>query len=373
MKKNSWILFFIVFQFTFVSKEIFGQQEKYPFQVSTQFNDSLRGDNTLRIVFWNVENLFDVVDDSTTNDQAFTPDGENHWNYYRFKEKIKNLSKTLLSTGGWEPTDFIGLCEIENRDVLEALTKFSPLKNLGYEIIHENSNDARGIDVAAIYRSEKFNLINYEYIRLKFPFDPQGRTRDILHAQGILPNADTLHIFVNHWPSRYGGQFETDPKRQYAAKIIREKVDEIVKANQNASIVIMGDFNDHPDDKSMKEVLNAKLSDENLAPNDLYNLMAPMQYKFGTHSFEGKWGVLDQFVVTSALYQGRGLSKVAEAKIYDAAWLIKLNAQGNTTANRTYQGPQYLGGYADHLPILLDIDLKKKSPIKQDYLLNKNQ
>jgi Endonuclease/Exonuclease/phosphatase family len=365
MKISKFFFVSIILKSFFGFTVAFAQQEKYPFQASTQFNDSMRGTDKFRLVFWNVENLFDVIDDPLTNDQAFTPEGENHWTFYRFKEKIKNLSKTLISTGGWDPTDFIGLCEIENREVLEALIEFSPLKNAGYQIIHENSNDARGIDVAAIYRTEKFNLLFYNYIRIVFPFDPDGRTRDILYVQGVLPNADTLHLFINHWPSRYGGQFETDPKRQYAAKVVREKVDELLSKNINASIVIMGDFNDHPDDISMKEVLNAKLTYEELAKNDLYNLMAPMQFKFGTHSFEGKWGVLDQFVVTSALYQGRGLSKIVEAKIYDAPWLIKLNAQGNTTANRMYQGPQYLGGYADHLPILLDINLEP-SAIKND-------
>lgn len=366
MCKNNLLFGFILFYFIFSFKITFAQPENYPFQISTTFNDSIRGDHTFRIVFWNVENLFDTKDDPITADEAFTPDGENHWTMFRFKEKIKNLSKTLLSTGGWEPTDFIGLCEIENREVLEALVNFTPLKDKEYQIIHEDSNDPRGIDVAAMYRPQKFNLINYEYIRLKFPFSPEGRTRDILYARGILPNNDTLHIFVNHFPSRYGGQFETDPKRQYAAKILREMADSLMAINSNASILVMGDFNDHPDDKSMKEVLGAKLTQQGLAKNDLYNLMAPMQYKFGTHSFEGKWGVLDQFIVSSALFEGTGRSKIREAKIYDAPWLIKLNAQGNTTSNRMYQGPQYLGGYADHLPILLDIDLKKNDPIKKD-------
>ena len=351
------VLLYIIGCFT-----AFAQDPHYRYSLG--FDDTPRGDDRFRIAFYNVENLFDPFNDSLTNDDEFTPEGGNRYTFDRYKKKTKNLAKTMISIGGWEPVEIIGLCEVENEWVLKGLTVFSPLRNANYQIIHQDSPDWRGIDVAAIYRPDKFHLNYYEYIPVRFPESPEKRTRDILYIQGTLPNQDTLHLFINHWPSRYGGQFVTAPMREHVGRILRKRVDELYEKFDQPLVVLMGDFNDEPDDISLTEGLGAKPTAEEAAPDGLVNLMYSIKYKFGSHSFAGEWGVLDQFIVSYPLINGAQATRVAteSGMIFDAPWLLKSNAAGNSVTNRTYQGPAYKGGYSDHLPIYLDLKLQEKSP-----------
>ena len=203
------------------------QTSLFPWQqdylASKSFDPSPRKNERIRLVFYNVENLFDYFDDPDTRDEEFLPEGKRHWTKRRYEDKLQKIAKTIIATGGWEPPALVGLCEIENRYVLEGLTSFTPLKPIGYEIVHQDSPDKRGIDVALFYRPEKFQLIDYTYHPVNFPFEPESRTRDILHAVGILPGQDTLHLFVNHWPSKYGGALETIPKRHGCSKAFKNK------------------------------------------------------------------------------------------------------------------------------------------------------
>jgi len=324
------------------------------------FDELDRGDHVFRIGFYNLENFFDLEDDSLTRDEEFTPEGANRYTYSRYDKKKNGLARTILALGGWRPVELMGLCEVESRWVLDGLTAFSPLKNAGYEIIHRDSPDRRGIDVSCIYQPDRFEPILYKYYRVKFPFDPDRTTRDLLYVKGRIPNGDTLHFFVNHWPSRYGGQFVSEPAREHLAQMVRQKVDSLQSRFKNPLIVLTGDFNDEPDDLSLTETLMAKTEPESIAKGDLVNLMFPVKYKFGTHSYAGEWGVLDQFIVTENLLAGSttmtGFGKVG---IFDAPWLMKKNAAGNDVPNRTYQGPAYKGGFSDHLPIFLDLTMKK--------------
>lgn len=321
-----------------------------------------RTEQDFRIGFYNLENLFDPKEDSLTRDEAFTPEGDNRYTFSRYKEKSNGLGKTILALGGWQPAEIIGLCEVENRWVVEGLTNYTALKNVGYEIVHEDSPDRRGIDIACIYRPDRFNLILYKYYTIRFPHDPDRRTRDMLYLKGILPNQDTLHLFVNHWPSRYGGQFSSEPSRAYVASLLRQKVDSLNARFNNPNIVICGDFNDEPEDNSIKDNLDAKFSLGEAENNDLVNLMYPIRYKFGTHSFGGEWGVLDQFIVSrSLLVEGNTFAAPNDVGIFDAPWLLTQNAAGNDVPFRSYQGPAYKGGFSDHLPIFLDLYLQEKS------------
>lgn len=342
------ILFLMLLSFS-----IKGQDEGFQ-----RYEDALNSRATadFRIGFYNVENLFDLEDDSLTTDDAFTPEGENRYSFGRYKKKSTGLARTMLALGGWEPLEIIGLAEVENRWVLEGFTKFSPLKNAGYEIIHEDSPDRRGIDVACLYRPEKFNLILYKYYAVNFPFDPDRKTRDMLYLKGIMANNDTLHVFINHWPSRYGGQFASEPGRAFVANMLREKVDSLNARYHNPLIVITGDFNDEPDDISLKDVLKAHLNPSEATGNDLINLSAPIKYKFGTHAFAGEWGVLDQWIVSNSLLsEGSTSTRLNSVGIFDAPWLLTKNAAGMDVPFRTFQGPAYKGGYSDHLPIFLDL------------------
>jgi len=339
-----------------------GLAQKKPYLASETFDGSLRGNERFRVAFYNAENLFDYFDDSTTLDDEFLPMGGNHWTKARYTEKQQKLAKTIIAMGGWEAPELIGFCEVENRFVLTTLTQFTALKTAGYEIIHRDSNDPRGIDVAAIYRPDKFELLDYFYYPLKFPFDLASRSRDILHIIGKLPNQDTLHYFVNHWPSKFGGEFETQPKRMFAAEFIRHKTDSIMKAQPRANIIITGDFNDEPFEESMVDGLKVQTDIKQLEPTDLFNMMYPIRYLTGTHSFEDEWGIIDQFVVSGNLLNSRNATSIRNktAQIFDMPFLIMEGATGATRPFRTYQGPSYIGGYSDHLPIIMDLVLREK-------------
>jgi len=340
-------------------QQVHGQKAK-PYLASQSFDESFRDDNRFRIVFYNVENLFDYFDDSTKMDEEFLPRGARYWTKSRYQTKQKSLAKTIMAMGGWEPPALVGLCEIENRYVLNSLTSFTALKTTGYEVIHQDSPDNRGIDVAALYRPDKFELINYEYYQLNFPFDTASNTREILHVIGKLPNQDTLHFFVNHWPSKYGGEFETEPKRMYAAKFLRAKVDSLLSINSTASIILTGDFNDEPDEPSITEGLAPNTELSNLQSTDLFNLMYPIRFNTGTHSFQNTWSVIDQFIVSGSMMDPQVKTHIYQgtAQVFDMPFLITEGATGATRPFRTYQGPKYIGGYSGHLPILLDLVMK---------------
>lgn len=336
----------------------YGQRTRI-YLASEAFDDTPRETKRFRIVFYNVENLFDYFNDSTTLDDEFLPNQGRFWSKIKYQVKQQMIAKVLMATGGWEPPALIGVCEVENRYVLNSLTRFTALKSAGYEIIHQDSRDRRGIDVAALYRPDKFELIDYFYYPINFPFDPDSKTRDILHVVGRLPNQDTLHYFVNHWPSKFGGEFETQPKRFFAAQILKQKVDSLMEKDPNVSIVISGDFNDEPDAQSMISGLGIN-TDPDISSSDLYNLMYDIRFKTGTHSFENQWSILDQFIVSSNLMQQENNTSVYRntAQVFDMPFLIVEGVTGATRPFRTYQGPNYLGGYSDHLPILLDLILK---------------
>jgi hypothetical protein len=313
-----------------------------------------------RIVFYNVENLFDVFNDSLTNDDEYTPEGDRHWNNHKFYKKLNNLSKVIISIGEWNPPSVIGLCEIENRFVLNKLIYETPLKSFDYKIIHAESPDRRGIDVAFLYRKSRFNPLFYSPIPINFPDDTLSKTRDILYVKGVLAETDTVHFFVNHWPSRYGGYEDSKPRRMFVASVLRSKVDSILSVNYNPNIIIMGDFNDEPGDESIRVVLRAKSDTFGLKKNELVDLMGLIKKNnmIGTNKFQSEWSVIDQFICTGNLLTGKNGLKVAGegASIYDASFLLEKDETNlGFRLNRTYIGPIYHGGFSDHLPIYLDL------------------
>ena len=346
---------------------LLSQGKKY--LASETFDPSPRKHNRVRLAFYNVENLFDYFDDSTTRDEEFLPTGKRHWTKKRYQDKIRKIAKTVIALGGWEPPTLVGLCEVENRYVLEGLTHFTLLKSVGYEIVHQDSPDRRGIDVALLYRPGKFRLINYEYYPVRFPFDPNSYTRDILHATGVLSNQDTLHFFVNHWPSKYGGAIETIPKRMAAASLLRKKVDSLFTIDPDAYVIISGDFNDEPHEKSLLEGLSISTKRDVIKKPELYNLMYGLRHKTGTHSFQNQWGLLDQFIVSGSFFGDTGPSITISqntAQIFDMDWLMMESTTGSPRPFRTYQGFKYIGGYSDHLPILIDLVLKHPTKLPHE-------
>lgn len=213
MKTNIFLSFFsliVLINYLFLPI-LYGQQTDIP--IGT-YVDDIRDKNTLRICFYNLENIFDCENDSLKNDDSFTPEGMNHWTYFRFKQKINNIAKVFIAMGGWEAPEIIGVCEIENNVAIHNLLHYTALKKINYQYIHYESNDFRGIDVALFYRPDKFQIIHSSPIVIIDSANLSFKTRDILYVTGVLPHQtqDTLHIFVNHWPSRYGGYAQSIEK-----------------------------------------------------------------------------------------------------------------------------------------------------------------
>jgi exonuclease III len=254
----------------------------------------------------------------------------------------------------------IGFCEIENRFVLNKLIYETPLKSFDYEIIHADSPDRRGIDVAFLYRQSRFEPLYYYPIPIHFPDNPGSKTRDILYVKGILNKADTVHFFVNHWPSRYGGYEDSKPRRLFVASVLRNIVDSILSVNHHPNIIIMGDFNDEPWDESIRDVLKAKTDTTSLNADEMIALMGLFKknMSIGTNKFQAEWSVIDQFIVSGNLLSGGSSLRVSNqgAKIYDKSFLLeKDETHLGMKLNRTFVGPVYHGGFSDHLPVYLDL------------------
>lgn len=325
-------------------------------------NPAPRNNKGVRVMFYNAENLFYPENDSTKRDDDFTKNGLKRWSYYRYQQKLNNIYKVLMAVGGWEPPAVVGFCELEHRKVLEDLINKTPLRKFGYEIVYEESPDRRGIDVGMIYRSSKFKYINHEAIRVKFPFDANLKTRDVLHVQGQVLGRDTLSVFVNHWPSRWGGQAKSEPKRVYVASLVRQRIDELYQQQPTLKAVVMGDMNDHSDNKSLVETLRARGELAEVQPGDLYNYMHTLgkNWQLGSHKYQGHWGTLDHMIVTEALLnesRPNALKAAADgAHIFAARFLLEEDTRHlGLQPYRTYAGPRFIGGFSDHLPIYVDL------------------
>ncbi|MEZ4938251.1 MAG: endonuclease/exonuclease/phosphatase family protein [Crocinitomicaceae bacterium] len=302
------------------------------------------------IGFYNVENLFDTIDDPHKNDNEFLPSNKKQWNTERYTKKLNDLADVIYSIDSTNLPVVFGLAEVENKTVVEDLVATAKLKG-HYAVIHKESPDPRGIDVAVIYQPSKFTLISEEWIRFQLPDKERPSTRDIVYVKGTILKKDTLHFFFCHWPSRYGGTEKTIPFRAKAASSLRAKVDSLYKINPNAKIIIMGDLNDHPEDPSVNETLNAKRSE-----SDLINLMWQFKDKNqGTHNYKGEWGVLDHIIVSNSLLsKNKGLSTIENlAQIHKPGFVLYKNAKGEESPSRTYGGTNYYGGYSDHLAVYL--------------------
>jgi len=307
------------------------------------------------IAFYNVENLFDPENDPKKNDDAFTPSGFYHWTYKRFYKKLNDIAKVFLSINAWNPPDIIGMAEIENANVLNKLCYATGLKAYHYRFVHYDSPDARGIEVGLLYRNDRISILESYPVSVVFPFEPHTKNRDILYVKALIPE-DTLHLFVNHWTSRFGGYGATIPKRNWYAQLLRVKVDSLLSINKNANIILMGDFNDYPTDESIVTYLQAKQYKNEESEGSLFNLMLPLIG--GTHKTQEFWGCLDQFMVSKPLLSSQNNWQIENGKaiIFDAPFLLVDDEKyGGVKTFRTYLGPKYLGGFADHLPIKISI------------------
>jgi predicted extracellular nuclease len=317
-----------------------------------------------KIAFYNVENLFDIENDSLTRDDEFTPEGMKFWNFTRYKHKQNNLAKTIIALGEYKPIDAIGLSEIENRKVLDYLVNKTPLSAQKLKVIHEESPDPRGIDVAFLFNPKTIQPIYHKTLRISFPNDTSRKTRDILMIKAIVLKTDTVHFFVNHWPSRWGGMMNSEPGRILAAETLRKKVDSLLIANASSKIIIMGDFNDNPENRSIADVLKAREKNE-INQNGLANLMLNNPNIEGTHSYQGKWGILDMMIVSKGFFESNSKLKIVSETAFSFNADFLLESETATIGKkpfRTYAGYKYLGGFADHLPVYLELKVSEENP-----------
>ena len=333
---------------------------KDPLVIQTQLNSK---ETTVRFVFYNVENLFHPSDDSVKSDEAFTPGGQYYWTYKKYYSKINKLGKLFVAIGEGCMPAIIGLCEIENRKVIYDILNKSVMKYCSYKAIHKESPDLRGIDVALLYDPFQFKAYKFDFIRIDDPQFPDLKTRDILHVSGILFESILCHVFINHWPSRRGGQMASDAKRIIVAKKLKQAIDSLSVHDPNSNIIIMGDFNDEPINNSLAKILKAGDPEEKEDLSLLINLMYPLYRKgFGTHFRVNnitEASVLDQIIVSSSMLYGKNGLKLEEgmAHIYQEEFLID---KKNGRPLRTYQGLKYLGGFSDHLPVYADFQILSK-------------
>ena len=293
----------------------------------------LAENSSLRIVSYNVENLFDTQHDTLKNDSSFLPDGMHHWTYRRYQTKIDRIAQVLVNIGGWESVPLVGLCEVENARCLRHLCY--KLRRFHYKYVHYDSPDERGVDVALLYDSTRISILNSQAIPLMLEND---RTRDILYVSALYELRDTVHVILCHLPSQLGGASSSDWKRQHAKSLLQSHIDSILLLQPGANIVLMGDMNTLPQDD-----LNA-----------MTNLMLPIQKSgLGTHKYQGIWTCLDQFYVSPSLVSR------AQTTIFSPPWLMEEDVPYlDLKPRRTYVGYRYHDGYSDHLPIVLTIQKK---------------
>lgn len=305
-----------------------------------------------RIVFYNVENFFDPYFDSTLVYNEFTQEGDLHWSYKKYAKKRNDIYKTLTAIAGWKPLTVIGLAEIENFLVLYELLEKTPLKNEKYKIVHFESEDHRGIDLGVIYHADLFELLNSFRIRIRTSEDTSFKTRDIIYIKGIM-QSDTLHLFYNHWTSRYRGLLESKKYRMLAAQILKSKVDSICYLNPEANILVMGDFNDNPTDESIRYLMH----NGNCYLKQLEFSNGNKDVK-GTLKYQANWSYFDQALVSESLIKEENNLFIKDNKtyIFDAKFLLETDKKYlGLKPYRTNIGFKYNGGISDHLPIYVDI------------------
>ncbi|MEP6681869.1 MAG: endonuclease/exonuclease/phosphatase [Parafilimonas sp.] len=316
------------------------------------------------IAFYNLENFYDTVNNPNINDEDFLPNGPKNYNSKVYWTKVEHLATVISQIG----TDFnpdgiamIGVAEIENDTVLNDLIHHSLLKDRNYKIVHYDSRDIRGIDVAFLYNPKYFTVISSKKIFVHLPEGAKSAyfTRDVLWVKGIL-NGDTVHVFVNHWPSRVGGEQRSAPGRAAAAQVDKNFIDSIEAHQPNAKIIVMGDLNDDPISPSITKVLGAKANIEDVKPGELYNPWINMYKKgIGTLAYQDAWGLFDQIMITcSWLDKNQSGYFFYQQHIFNKEFMVENIGKYKGYPMRTWDGNVYRGGYSDHFPTYI-ILLKK--------------
>lgn len=314
----------------------------------------------ITIAMYNCENFFDTKDDPTKNDNDFLPEAATKWDEKKYLNKLHKVAQVLDSTvAGDALPAMAGLIEVENKEVLEDLVSKSQFSKKQYGVLCTTGMDDRSIDVGLIYDKAIFTLVASEEINVTDPSIADYKTRNVLFATLKATNGDLFYVFVNHWASRRTGEKESEPKRIYAAKQVRAKIDELQKKDGKAKIIVMGDFNDHPNNTSVLNTLNA--SDKPKGKTELYNAYKILdERKQGTHFFDNEWRVLDQIIVSQGLLNAKKGYKFNpnDAFILKKDFVLFKNKKtGEERPNRTYGAEnKYYNGYSDHLSVYIQLN-----------------
>lgn len=305
--------------------------------------------NVYSIGFYNLENLYDIYNDPNTDDDEFTPESPKKWNLKRYERKIEHLSRVITQMGTYHsslPPIFIGVAEVENAEVVRDLVAHANLKDFYYDYVHFDSPDERGIEVAFLYQKKHFELIEAKAFPLEI-FEPDGQrifTRDVLKIEGNFLG-ERMYIFVNHWPSRRDGSESTEFKRLAASQLVSQLIQDVKSENQRAKIVVMGDFNDEPNNMSMQHLIKE---------NDLYNPMQSLKDKEKGSSFsQEKWYLFDQILFSKNFFDKESnplLLKYTE--VFEPIFIQTWEGKRKSKPYRTYFGKHYQDGFSDHFPVV---------------------
>ena len=316
----------------------------------------------LTLVELNCENLFDTRHDEGKEDTEFLPEGERHWTPTKYWGKVNRIGQEILSCSDDLP-DLVALVEVENDSVLKDLTHRSLLRNAGYQYLMTESNDVRGLDIAFLYQPFRFRPLCYETIQVPLLKNMRS-TRDILYVQGLCVSGDTLHVFVVHSPSRYGGELRSRPTRDSAAMLTLSICDSIYKKEPRAKIIIMGDLNDDPYNHSCAEVLKARKTREEVEPQGFFNtLWLKLDRGIGSLAYNGSWNLFDQIIISEPLMNEKlenGNWTYWKSQIFNKDFLTIQDGKDKGTPLRTHKGGVWLDGYGDHYPTMIYLIKEKK-------------
>ncbi len=303
--------------------------------------------------FYNCENLFDTLDDPGKQDEEFTPSGKYRYTSRIYRQKLANIAAVIRSMNSGDGPAVLGMAEVENNNVLNDLVHEPALAGTNYKYAWFRGPDPRGINVALLYNASVFRVLQARPVPVDISRTAgKAETRDILYVSGIL-YGDTVHLFVNHWPSRRGGEDESGPKRAIAAHTVKDAISRVATQRRGANIIVMGDFNDNPADASLITVLSASCTPGGVAGIDLYNPFCAMHSKGeGTEVYRHQWNLFDQVIVSGSLLSSRpGKLHYDRAEIHKPSFIIDTYKGHEGEPHRSFKGTKWINGYSDHFPV----------------------
>jgi len=312
-----------------------------------------KAQNTCKVMFYNAENLFDAVNDSTTDDEEFLPEGARKWTNSRYHKKLDAVSRVIIAAGGWQIPDVIGLCEVENKQVIADLTEHGILAGSRYSFIHYDSPDSRGIDICMLYLPDKVKILTHESWKIPLPDSSVFKLRNILFVKTMI-GTDTVDFVFCHWPSRRDGMLSSSEKRELVAEFAALKLDSIYSHSGGVEkIILMGDLNSSPADRTV-----CKMAEK----GRLVNLTSELSLEGkGSYRFSGVWEMIDQVLVSKSVINEYGHSNIdcmPEVSVVDPDFLLEDDPDyPGQRPFSTYREYKWKGGYSDHLPVLLTICL----------------